>query len=83
VLAAAAILALGARIGTAAVSLPAIDGRIADGEYASHYRAPGIGMELHWTIEDDSICVGLKAPTQGWLAIGWDPIGPIKAGPTS
>jgi hypothetical protein len=80
VLATAVVMALGARIGVAAAPLPAIDGRISDGEYASHYRAPGIGMELHWTIEGDSIYIALKAPTQGWLAIGWDPSGPIMEG---
>lgn len=37
-------------------------------------------MELHWTIEGDSIDIGLRAPTRGWLAIGWDPSGPIMYG---
>lgn len=64
----------------AAAPAPAIDGRIMEGEYASHYRAQGIGMELHWTVEGDYIYIGLKAPTTGWLAIGWDPSGPIMEG---
>ncbi|OFX27446.1 MAG: hypothetical protein A2Z07_00740 [Armatimonadetes bacterium RBG_16_67_12] len=63
-----------------AAAAPVIDGRIAEGEYASHYVARGIGMELHWTIEGDSIYIGLRAPTTGWLAIGWDPSGPIMEG---
>ena len=56
----------------AAAPAPVIDGKIADGEYASHFLARNIGMELHWTIEGDSIYLGLSAPTTGWLAIGWE-----------
>ncbi len=64
----------------AAAPVPTIDGQIKDKEYANHYRAQGIGMELHWTVEGYSIYIGLKAPTTGWLAIGWDPSGPIMEG---
>ena len=64
----------------AAAPLPVIDGKITDGEYASHFLAKNIGMELHWTVEGDSIYIGLSAPTTGWLAIGWDPSGPIMEG---
>lgn len=63
-----------------AAPAPVIDGKIAEGEYARHYIARSIGMELHWTVEGDSIYIGLKAPTTGWLAIGWDPSGPIMEG---
>jgi hypothetical protein len=66
--------------GAVAAAPPAIDGRITEGEYASHYQARRIGMELHWTIAGDSIYFGLKAPATGWLAIGWDPTGPIMEG---
>lgn len=59
---------------------PTIDGRITDGEYARHFQAQAIGMEVHWSIDGDSIYIGLRAPTKGWLAIGWDPTGPIKGG---
>lgn len=74
------LLLAGAAVVAAPAPLPSIDGRIADGEYASHYQARTIGMELHWTIEGDSIYLGLRAPTRGWLAIGWDPSGPIMEG---
>jgi len=70
----------GAAAAGAAAPLPSIDGRIAEGEYASHYQARGIGMELHWTIDGDFIYLGLRAPARGWLAIGWDPTGPIMEG---
>lgn len=59
--------------GAVAVAPPIIDGRITEGEYASHYQARRIGMEVHWTIEGDSIYFGLQAPATGWLAVGWDP----------
>jgi hypothetical protein len=73
-----AVLLAWQRAGAAA--LPTVDGRIVEGEYASHYLAPGIGMEVHWTIEGDFISFGLRAPARGWVAIGWDPAGPIMEG---
>lgn len=77
-----AVLAAAAMIGNlaAAASLPTVDGQITEGEYINHYVAEAIGMELHWTIEGNSIYVGLTAPTQGWLAIAWDPTGAIMEG---
>ncbi len=59
---------------------PSIDGQLAEGEYANRYLAESIGMELHWTIEDEYLYLALKAPTRGWLAIAWDPTGPIMEG---
>ncbi len=78
--ASAGILAAWGLTATAAAPAPVIDGKITEGEYASHFLAKNIGMELHWTIEGDSIYIGLRAPTTGWLAIGWDPSGPIMEG---
>ncbi|MDR5694590.1 MAG: DOMON domain-containing protein [Armatimonadota bacterium] len=66
--------------GVATVAPPTIDGQISEGEYVSHYLDQRIGMELHWTVEADSIYIGLRAPTTGWLAIGWDPTGAIMEG---
>ena len=80
VLLAVLVLVAGGWVGAAAAAPPAIDGRITEGEYASHYQAQRIGMEVHWTIEGDSIYFGLKVPATGWLAIGWDPSGPIMEG---
>ncbi|MDI6772314.1 MAG: DOMON domain-containing protein [bacterium] len=80
VIASAGMLAAWGLTATAAAPAPVIDGKIAEGEYASHYVARSIGMELHWTIEGDSIYIGLRAPTTGWLAVGWDPSGPIMQG---
>jgi hypothetical protein len=77
----AALVGVGAwASSTVAAPAPAIDGTISDGEYISQYLARSIGMELHWTIEGDSIYIGLRAPTRGWLAIGWGPSGPIMQG---
>jgi len=59
---------------------PRIDGRIEDGEYNGHYQAQKIGMALHWTIEGEYITLAMRTPAQGWLAVGWDPTGPIMEG---
>lgn len=79
-LAAAAIAGWSPGRAAAAPPLPTIDGQIAEGEYANRYLAESINIELYWTIEGDSIYIGLKAPTQGWLAVAWDPSGPIMEG---
>lgn len=60
--------------------LPSIDGQIAEAEYRYRYFAEAIGMELHWTIADEYIYIGLRAPAQGWVAVGWGPTGAIKDG---
>lgn len=64
----------------ASVLPPAIDGQIVGSEYANHYLAESINIELHWTIEGDFIYIGLRVPTRGWVAIAWDPSGPIMEG---
>jgi len=64
----------------AAPASPRLDGRIEDGEYTGHYQAQKIGMALHWTIEGEYITLALRTPAQGWLAVGWDPTGPIMEG---
>jgi len=79
-MAVAILILAGGPVEAAPAPLPSIDGRIAEGEYASHYQARKIGMELHWTIDGEFIYLALRAPTQGWLAVGWDPTGPIMEG---
>ncbi len=70
----------GAASAPAQAQLPSIDGQIAESEYANRYLAEAIGMELHWTIEGEYIYIGLRAPAQGWVAVGWSPTGAIKDG---
>ncbi len=40
-------------------------------EFKFSYTDPDLKMELHWTIDDDFIYIGLMAPTKGWVGIGW------------
>ncbi len=51
-----------------------IDGIVSDGEYENHYTNETLDMTVHWTIdtEEGVIYVGLQAPTQGWVGIGFD-----------
>lgn len=64
------ITLLGGVIG-AQVKLPKIDGKIDTDEYAHRYVDPDLKMEVYWTIDDEFIYIGLKAPTTGWVGIGW------------
>ncbi len=74
-------LALGGAAGALAqAQLPSLDGQITEDEYSHRYVAEAIGMELHWTIADEYIYLGLRAPAQGWVAVGWSPTGAIKEG---
>ncbi len=66
--------------GTVALSTPEIDGTIADGEYAGSYRNGDTGMELYWSVIGDRIYVGMRSPGHGWLAVGFDPDGPMMRG---
>ncbi len=49
----------------------AADGVITPGEYRSNKSFDG--YELWWTADDTYIYVGMKAKTQGWVAVGFDP----------
>ncbi|MBI3659628.1 hypothetical protein HY230_04055 [Candidatus Acetothermia bacterium] len=57
-----------------------VDGKIGESEYQNHLRVDGIQMDLYWSIQGDRIYVGLHAPGRGWVAIGFDPEGPIMQG---
>lgn len=65
-----ALWALGSVTGAQASS-PTIDGKITPGEYKFSYTDPDLNMEVHWTIDDEFIYMGLMAPTTGWVGIGW------------
>ncbi len=72
-----ALLAIGAGlwgglgITGAQAQRPTIDGTIVPGEYKFSYTDPDLKMEVYWTIDDEFIYIGLKAPTKGWVGIGW------------
>ncbi len=57
-----------------------VDGVIVKGEYANALQPPQLDMELFWTIRGDRLYVGLRAPTQGWVAIAFNPEGPLMKG---
>lgn len=74
----AVLMALLGGITGAQSQLPTIDGKIGADEYAQHYMDPDLNMEVHWTIDDEFIYIGLKAPTTGWVGIGWRPGIPLE-----
>lgn len=37
-------------------------------------------MKVFWTVDGDNIHVKLSAPTEGWVAIGFDPEDAMKGG---
>ncbi len=57
-----------------------LDGVIVEGEYQNVLQPSELNMELFWTIRGDRIFVGLRAPTQGWVALGLAPEGPLMKG---
>ncbi len=65
------------RLGLRAATLDAI---IEEGEYTKSYRDEATGMELHWTIVEDEIFIGLRCPDRGWVAVGLGGEGPMMKG---
>ncbi len=54
-----------------AAAQPAIDGSIADGEYANTVIHDDSGMVVHWTIDGDMLYMGFTLEARGWVGIGW------------
>lgn len=48
----------------------ALDGVIGADEYDFHYFDEDIQMDVYWTLTDDDLYVGLKAPAAGWVSMG-------------
>ena len=48
------------------------DGGIASGEYTSSRRL-NRNYELYWRMDAENIYIGMRAETDGWVAIGFDP----------
>ena len=57
-----------------------LDGIIEEGEYTKSYRDEATSMELHWTIVEDEIFIGLRCPDRGWVALGLGGEGPMMKG---
>ncbi len=59
-----------ALVGTVALAQPAIDGAIADGEYANTLEHDS-GAVLYWTIDGDTLYMGYTMEARGWSGVGW------------
>jgi len=45
-----------------------LDGRIAENEYS--HRVEQVGLQMYYNWNPESLDVGLRAPTSGWIALG-------------
>ncbi len=52
---------------------PSVDGKIGADEYQNHYFDEDINMDVYWTVTDDDLFVGLKAPATGWVGFALHP----------
>jgi hypothetical protein len=59
-----------ALVGTVALAQPAIDGAIADGEYANTLEHDS-GAVLYWTVDGDTLYMGYTMAASGWSGVGW------------
>jgi uncharacterized membrane protein YidH (DUF202 family) len=57
---------------------PERDGVIEPGEYNRSEVLEEDVFEVHWTVKDDRIFIGLRANTTGWLAIGFGATAQMK-----
>ncbi len=69
---AAVILALALTVqGAPGPAAPTVDGRIGEREYARTLRHEASGMTLSWSIVGDTIYMGLRGDSDGWIGIGF------------
>ncbi len=57
---------------------PASDGVIISGEYDDLVIIEDEKFEVHWTIIDEIIYMGLRAKSTGWLSLGFEPTDGMK-----
>jgi hypothetical protein len=62
-------LALGVQ-GAPRPAAPTVDGRIGEREYARTLRHEASGMTLYWSIVGDTVYMGLRGDSDGWIGIG-------------
>ncbi len=65
-----AVLGLLGSASIAQFKAPTLDGKIGKFEYRNFYHNNAINMTLYWTIDGDTIYIGLEAPAKGWVAWG-------------
>ncbi len=68
------IAILMALIAVATVSAQTADGVIGEDEYNVTRRYDNGRFVLNWSIIDDTLHVGVVAPTKGWIVVAFDPI---------
>ncbi|UCC92790.1 MAG: hypothetical protein JSW25_09025, partial [Thermoplasmata archaeon] len=73
-----AIVAALALTSAGAEAAPTIDGTIESGEYERMVKYDNDMYEVHWTITDTELWMGIYAQTTGWVAIGFDPTDRMK-----
>lgn len=71
---------LPASTGAVRLAAPTVDGVVSRGEYPHRYHDEETGMDLYWSVLGGEIYFALRSPGQGWLAIGFDPDGPLMRG---
>jgi hypothetical protein len=59
---------------SAALWAQAVDGIIESGEYANTRTTDGGNYTLSWRVEGSVIYFAMSAETEGWVAVGFDPI---------
>ena len=50
-----------------------VDGKIGAGEYAKSFRHEASGTTLYWSITGDTIQIGIRTQTEGWIGVGFLP----------
>ncbi|MDI6772312.1 MAG: DOMON domain-containing protein [bacterium] len=48
-----------------------VDGKIGASEYAKTFKHDASGITLSWTVAGDTIYVGIRAQSEGWIGIGF------------
>lgn len=73
---AAMIIALTLLVGfvvppTLAQGQPAVDGKIAAGEYPKTFKHEASGIQLAWRVTGDTLQLAIQASGEGWVGIGF------------
>jgi hypothetical protein len=63
---------------TSALQGNTVNGIIEEGEYQSSVEYAQGQYRLFWSIRDEIVYFGISADTQGWVAVGFDPVEAMK-----